>query len=198
MYTTYALIILNTIIFFLVLISRGDLIYLLGFSPARFLQQPWAILTSIFVHASFTHLFVNMLTLFFFGVPLENMIGRRRFLILYFLSGIFGNLLYFLMYFGEDIVGVGASGAIFGVLGAFAILRPSDYVIIFPILVPIPLSLAVFIWIGLNLFGMLFQIGNIGYAAHLGGLLVGISLGKKFKNKVYRYGIEEYINSFEF
>jgi len=198
MYVTYILILLNVFVFFLTLIFGESSIYLLGLSPARLFSQPWTILTSIFVHGGFTHLFVNMLTLFFFGVPLERIIGRDKFLLLYLLSGIFGNLLYLLLYFGQDIVGIGASGAIFGVLGAFAILRPSDYVIMFPILVPIPLSLALLVWIALNVFGMLFQIGNIGYIAHLGGLIVGIALGKKFKRRVYEYDIEEYLNSFEF
>jgi len=198
MYVTYILILINTFVLFLILIFGDNLIYLLGLSPARLPSQPWTIVTSMFVHAGFLHLFVNMLTLFFFGVPLENIIGKKRFLILYFLSGIFGNLLYVLFYFGKDIIGVGASGAIFGVLGAFAMLRPSDYVIMFPILVPIPLSLALVIWIALNIFGMLFQIGNIGYIAHLGGIIVGIALGKKFKREIYNYDIEEYIKSFGF
>jgi len=198
MYITYALIYLNVFVFFLTLIFGEKLIYLLGFSPARFFSEPWTIITSMFVHGGFTHLFVNMLTLYFFGIPLERMIGKKRFLILYFLSGIFGNILYFLLYFGKNIVGVGASGAIFGVLGSFAILRPSDYVIMFPIIVPIPLSIALILWIVLNIFGMLFQIGNIGYVAHLGGLLVGIAFGKKLKREIYEYDIEEYINSFEF
>jgi len=198
MYATLTLIFLNVFVFFLTIMSEGELIYSLGFAPARFFSEPWTIITSMFVHAGFTHLFVNMLTLFFFGIPLERMIGRARFLLLYFLSGIFGNILYFILYYGSDIVGVGASGAIFGVLGAFAILRPSDYIIMFPIFIPIPLSLALILWIALNVFGLLFQIGNIGYAAHLGGLFVGIILGRKFKKKVYRYSIEEYIKSFEF
>ncbi|MEM0379413.1 MAG: rhomboid family intramembrane serine protease [Nanopusillaceae archaeon] len=197
MKANFVLLILNVIMFILTLVFGENFIYFFGFSPLRFFERPWTIFTNLFIHGSFSHLFVNMLTLFIFGDPLERIIGKERFLILYFLSGIFGNLIYFIFYFNQDIFGIGASGCIFGILGAFAILRPQDYVIIFPFMVPISMSTALIIWILFNLFGFIFQIGNVGYIAHLGGLFVGIALGKKFKRK-RRFIIEEYLNSFEF
>jgi membrane associated rhomboid family serine protease len=198
MYATIAIIITNFIVFSFELIMPKKIIYLLGFSPARFYNQPWTIITSMFVHGGFDHIFANMLTLFFFGIPLERMIGSKKFLLVYFVSGIFGNLLYYLLYFGKDIFGIGASGAIFGVLGAFAVMRPGDYVIMFPVMIPIPLALALVLWFLINLIGLIFQLGNIGYAAHLGGLIVGVLFGKKFKKKIIPYEMEEYLNSFEF
>ncbi|MFH7903172.1 MAG: rhomboid family intramembrane serine protease [Candidatus Aenigmatarchaeota archaeon] len=197
MKVTNILIILNVIMFILTLIFKEKIIYLLGFSPLRFFERPWTIFTNLFVHGSDLHLFVNMLTLFIFGNPLEKIIGKKKFLMLYILSGISGNILYYIFYFNQDIIGIGASGSIFGILGAFAILRPHDYVVIFPFMVPIPMTVALIIWILLNVFGFLLQVGNIGYIAHLGGLFVGIILGKKFKRKK-EFFIEEYLNSFEF
>jgi membrane associated rhomboid family serine protease len=100
----------------------------------------WTLLTSIFAHANFTHLFVNMFSLFFVGSFVEKIIGKRRFLIFYLAAGIFAGLFFASLSFlfgngiGErifgnpQIYGVGASGAIFGLLGLLAVLTPKNRV----------------------------------------------------------------------
>ncbi len=101
----------------------------------------WTLLTSMFMHAGFIHLFVNMLSLYFIGCFLEMIIGKKRFFWLYMLSGIFAGLFFALLsfYFGNSIVGraifsdphtyaVGASGAIFAIAGVLAVLTPKNKV----------------------------------------------------------------------
>ncbi len=109
----------------------------------------WTLLTSIFMHANFFHLFVNMFSLFFIGKFLELILGPRRYFWLYIFSGIFAGLFFSLLsfYFGSTIVGrgifgdphtfaVGASGAIFAIAGVLALLTPKNkvYLIAGPLL----------------------------------------------------------------
>lgn len=99
-------------------------------------EKFWTLFTHIFLHGSIFHLFVNMFSLFFVGSVTESIIGRKRFVWFYFLSGIFAGLLYvFSAYFGTmsgytsvfgdvNMGAVGASGALFGLLGILAVLIP--------------------------------------------------------------------------
>jgi membrane associated rhomboid family serine protease len=86
----------------------------------------WTFLTSMFLHSGFLHLFANMFSLFFIGNFLEKIIGKKRFLLVYLFSGILGGIFFvssgFL--FGSNLPGIGASGAIFGILGVLAVLVP--------------------------------------------------------------------------
>jgi len=86
----------------------------------------WTFLTSMFVHGSFFHVFANMFSLFFVGNFLERIIGRKRFFWIYLISGLIGGIFFVLsgFLFKSNIPGVGASGAIFGLLGMLAILVP--------------------------------------------------------------------------
>ncbi len=101
----------------------------------------WTLLTSIFMHANFAHLFFNMFTLFFIGSFVESIIGRKRFVWFYLASGIFASFFFSILayYFGNSVVGgrifggpemfaVGASGALFGLLGIAAIITPKSKV----------------------------------------------------------------------
>ena len=90
-------------------------------------QSLWTLITSMFAHANLIHLLANMFSLFFLGNFLEKIIGKKRFFWVYFISGIFGGILYCISayLFGTiDVAAVGASGAIFGVLGVLAVLVP--------------------------------------------------------------------------
>lgn len=104
-------------------------------------KNVWTIVTSMFLHANFMHLFVNMFSLFFVGSFVEKLIGKKRFLIFYILSGIFAGVFFALLsyFFGAGLIGakifgnptiygVGASGAIFGLLGILAVLTPHNRV----------------------------------------------------------------------
>lgn len=166
----WTLIGLCVIVFIATLVSP-DLVFLLGLEPAAVAERPWTIVTSLFVHGSFWHIFVNMLTLYFFGSFLLGLIGEGKFLIVYFGGGILGSIL-FLLLAPPLSVGIGASGAIFSLGGVLAVLRPRVPVMVFPLPVPVPLWLAV---IGGFLIISLFP--GVAWQAHLGGLVFGLVSG---------------------
>ena len=167
---------INVILFIATLISR-DLILLLGLQPASFLDRPWTIITSMFMHGGFGHIFANMFTLFFFGSSLFQLIGNRRFLLVYLGGGILGNIFY--LFLGHpSIPVVGASGAIFALGGALTMMRPKLRVFVFPIPLPIPLWAAV---IGGFLILSLFP--YVAWQAHLGGLIFGLIAGFLFRKR---------------
>ncbi len=170
------LVIANTVMFLVVSLMPG-LNYLLAFVPAAVLVRPWTIVTYMFLHANLMHLLLNMLGLFFFGPRLEARLGSRHFLALYFTAGIFGAVLTFgLGLFAQAVLFapmVGASGAIMGVLAAYARFWPHDRILIWGIL-PVSAWLMVIatalysVWAGLTGSG-----GNVAHFAHLGGLAAG-------------------------
>ena len=137
------------------------------FVPRYVLVRPWSIVTYMFLHAGFGHIFWNMLGLFFFGPRVEERIGPRRFAQLYFISGISGALLSFI--FAPYAGVVGASAAVFGVMLGFATFWPRDQIMIWGI-IPIEarwlviITTAISIWSGFGGSG-----GNVAHFAHLGG-----------------------------
>lgn len=136
---------------------------------------PWQILTYMFMHAGFIHLFFNMLALWMFGAELENVWGSRKFFVYYLLCGVGGavtNLLYG-FFAGQGAPTVGASGAVFGVLLAFGMLFPNRLIYIY-FLLPIRAKYMVMLWIGLELFyGVTGTSEGVAHFAHLGGAFVG-------------------------
>jgi len=155
---------------FLLTAANPRLLGLLAFVPRFALQQPWTILTYQFAHAGVGHLLFNMLGLFFFGPRLEERLGGRHFLGLYFASGFAGALLSFLN-FGTPIVG--ASAAIFGVFLGFARYWPHERVYIWGVL-PVEARVLVVVMTVLALFGGFgFGGGGVAHFAHLGGFLGG-------------------------
>ena len=80
--------------------------------------------TSIFLHANLSHLFFNMFALFFVGIYLERMVGRRTFFTIFLTSGIIGNLGYLVTASNPQVPAIGASGAVYGVMGALAVIAP--------------------------------------------------------------------------
>jgi len=158
-----------------------SLISLLGLQRAGFLARPWIIVTSMFLHAGFWHIFANMLTLYFFGSYLSQLVGNGRFLLVYFIGGILGNLL-FLLLASPFAIAVGASGAVFAVGGALAIMRPKLPVFVFPILAPVPLIVAI-----IGGFIILSFLPYVAWQAHLGGLVTGLIAGYFFRKRKGRY-----------
>jgi len=146
-----------------------------AFFPAYIFQFPWSFITAIFLHSDFTHLFFNMFALFFFGIQLEKMIGRRRFLFIFFSSGIIGNIGYLLSASNPFTPAIGASGAVYGVMGTLATLAPFMLIFVFGML-PLPMILAAALWIIIDIAG-LFAPSGIANGAHLGGMGVGIIFG---------------------
>ena len=197
-------IIINVIVFIFALIFFSifgieKIFYFLGIQPIAFFNGAfWTLLTSMFMHANFTHLFVNMVSLFFIGSFIEKLIGRKRFFWLYMISGIFAGLLFvFLAYFfgnsdlGARIFGspetlaVGASGAIFALGGLLAVLTPKLRVYVM-FIIPMQMWFAMAVLLGG--FWIASILGNlpIGNTAHFGGLLVGVSYGFYLRKKYPR------------
>jgi len=160
---------------------RPELTYLLGLPPALDPQQPWTIVTSMFVHASFPHILFNMISLYFLGSLLLRLVGEVRFLEVYFIGGIAGNVLYILL--GPAMVpGVGASGAIFAIGGALALLAPRLPVVVFPLPIPVPLWGAMIFFLLIS-----FVMAGIAWQAHLGGFLFGLLAGVYFRRRYRSY-----------
>ncbi len=164
------LIIANTVMF-LVLIAVPVLTQWLAFIPALTFLRPWTLITYMFVHAGFFHLFFNMLILFFFGPPLEGMWGGREFLRFYLVSGLGGAILSYFFAFQSAIVG--ASGAIYGVMLAFAMNWPNMHIHIWGIL-PVKAKWLVGFLTALSVAALIggAQDGTAHWA-HLGGFAAG-------------------------
>jgi membrane associated rhomboid family serine protease len=155
--------------------------YYLGLIPFIFTERPWTLITSMFAHGGFWHIFANMLTFYFFGSFLSRLVGQKKFLLVYFGGGIAGNAVYLLAHMSSQIPLVGASGAIFALAGALVLMVPKLRVFIFPIPAPMPLWLAV-----IGVFVVLTVLAvplHIAWEAHLGGLMAGFIAGYFFRKK---------------
>jgi len=172
-----AFLIVANIILFIATSINTELISLLGFQPAIFFERPWTIVTNLFIHGSIGHILVNMITLYFFGNYLIRLIGKRKFLTVYFIGGILGNVFYILLAPPLSIA-IGASGAVFALGGVLAIMRPKLKVFVFPIPAPVPLWAAV---IGGFLIISFFP--NVAWQAHLGGMVFGLTIGYFFRKR---------------
>ena len=169
------------VLLFIASVIVPELIYLFGLRPVALLQMPWTIVTSMFMHSGFWHLFANMLTLYFFGTALVGLVGERSFLLVYFLGGILGNVAFIFLGSPFSIV-IGASGAVYALGGALAVLRPRVKVFVFPIPVPVPLWAAI-----IGGFIILSLVPFIAWQAHLGGLILGLIAGYFFRRRERRY-----------
>jgi rhomboid protease GluP len=134
------------------------------YNPYVFNGEVWRLFTGMFVHANIAHIVGNMLFLFIYGLRAEDMFDVKEYLLIYFLSGLAGGLL--TLFLWPDTLSVGASGAIFGMIGATMIyLRRAIGQSIITAL------MFVFFLFALNLGP------NVNYLAHLGGLAVGLLIG---------------------
>ena len=168
-----------SVLVFLIQLSSDSIEWVwFAFTPALALDMPWIFVTSIFLHAGFTHLIFNMFALLTFGTLLENIVGGRRFLTIFFAAGIVGNLGYMVTSGDPWVPAIGASGAIFGVIGLLTVLRP--WLIVFVSGLPMPLLVAAIIWAVLDLSG-LFAPSGVAHGAHLAGLFLGVAYGIFFR-----------------
>lgn len=149
-----------------------------AFTPSRFYSAPYTIVTAMFMHSSLQHLMLNMIGLFAFGTMLEHELGAKRWLLIYFTSGFIASMGYALLINSPFIPAVGASGAIFGLIGAMAVLKPKQ--IIYTAYGPVPIILAAIAWGAIEFFS-LFSIDNIAHSAHLFGLIGGVALAFPYK-----------------
>ena len=172
--STYLLVIIGGI-FVLQLIS-DPVTSLFIFDPLLALSQPWRFITSMFLHGSLTHLFFNAYALFLFGNVLETQVSKKDYLIIYFGAGLLGGLLYYASYLLgiiPPIPALGASGAIYGLLGAVAILLPNMRIFFW--FIPMKMRYAAILWLVLEFVGTFNIASGIASAAHLGGLIFGLA-----------------------
>ncbi len=175
------LLVANLIVFLfqVTLLTLQGSIETFGFIPLQAAQRPWTFLTYMFLHGSILHLLFNLIALFMFGGPVEDRFGSRPFIWFYLLCGMSGALLSLLLVQGFAIRDpiVGASGAIYGVLVAFAWHWPDAPIYIFPLPVPIPAK-----WLVTFAFAVSLLLatpwfsgggGGVAHLAHLGGMIAG-------------------------
>ncbi len=151
------------------------------------ITQPWRFISAIFLHGSLSHILSNLFALILFGFILEKTVGSEKFLGIFLISGILANFIAFNFYPSS----LGASGAIMGIIGALAIIRPTMMVWAFGMIVP--MAVAAVIWIIIDAVGI-FIPDNTGHIAHLSGIAFGAIFGiifrfnqqkiKKDKNKI--------------
>lgn len=196
---TYTLIAINVMVFFWELVvgpQAEELIYVWGTTPAdiiRWQQDPWilsTLVTSVFLHGGWLHLIGNMLYLAIFGDNVEGIMGHRRFLAFYLACGIAANLAQIAIAPASTIPGIGASGAIAGVLAAYLLCFPRARVFVgIPLLIymeviALPAILVLGFWFVVQLFNGVATIGmsseatmgGVAWWAHIGGFAAGLVL----------------------
>lgn len=150
----------------------------------------WTLITSMFMHGGLFHIFANMLSLFFIGAVIEKILGPKRYVWFYMLSGIFASLTFVFLSFvfksGLNAYAVGASGALFGLVGLLMLLTPNLSVYVMFIPIPIKMKYAapgllVLLWLISSLAN-----APIANTAHLGGFVFGVIYGLYLKNKFPR------------
>jgi len=184
-FATIALVVFN-IYFFYISLSNPDYYlnnYAFSFNDL-FNGRIFTVFTSMFLHGSIIHLLGNMLFLFVFGRNIEAKTGSFRFLIFYFLCGIFSILAYSLVEDRASLL-IGASGAISGVLGAYLVLFPRNKIraivpiIVFLTVASVPAFVFILIWFLIQLLS-LGTADMVAYSSHIGGFIAGMLLIKSF------------------
>lgn len=176
-----AIIIANAVMFFATTFFR-TLVPVLGLVPALVVRDfwIWQVATYMFLHGGLLHILFNMLALWMFGTELERLWGTRYFLKFYFVTGIGAGVLtvlFSLLPFGfaqqlyQSVV-IGASGAIYALLLAYALYFPDRPIYLYFVF-PIPARIFVLIMGAIAFYSSLSEAGGVANATHLGGLLVG-------------------------
>ena len=171
-----------TLMFFIALIFPSSF-YIFALFPDRFILMPWQLITSMFFHVDFGHYLVNAIVLLFFGGELERRVGSKNYLKIFLLSGFAGNIGYltFALLTGSSSGALGASGAIYGIMGTLAIIAPEIRVLFF-FFIPMSIRVALLIFAAYDLLMLpLSSVTGVAHAAHLAGLVVGLYYGEKLK-----------------
>lgn len=155
--------------------TSGQIHQLLAMDPGHFLTRPWGAVTYLFVHSGFIHLAANMIWFYLLGTAVENRLGSRSFLLFYFYCGVGAALVSLMLSFIVPVGPmIGASGAVFGVSVAFAILWPDAELMVFPIPVPIKARTLVLAAAVIELvLAQMPAMSGVAHEAHLGGMLAG-------------------------
>jgi membrane associated rhomboid family serine protease len=168
------LLLINTGIFFLEFFWGPELIHLLGLTPVLVRKgYIWQPVTYMFLHGGMFHLLFNMFALWMFGGEIERTWGTREFVKYYFITGTGAGLLTFLLSFNSPTPTIGASGAVFGILVAFALMFPNRLIYLY-FLFPVKAKYLVIFFAIIEFFASLRHTSDgIGHFAHLGGLIIG-------------------------
>lgn len=141
----------------------------------------WTLITSVFSHNYFFHLFINLFAFYGFGLVVENTLGTRRFVTFYLASGVVASLAHsYVSYYLLDQPGLpalGASGAVAAVILFFSLRFPEEKILLLGI-IPLPAIFAALVFVGLDIWGLVAQTQGgdlpIGHGAHLGGAFYGL------------------------
>jgi membrane associated rhomboid family serine protease len=190
-YVMWSLLAVNFAIFFFQVSIAPDSVaaidHLAGLVPAAFggavqsatLPAPLTLVTYMFLHANFMHVFGNMIFLFVFGDDIEEAIGHWRFLAFYLACGIGGGIAYVLSGPSSNIDLIGASGAVAGVISAYAMFRPCAKVTVLLGLIPLRLRAywVIGFWVVMQIADLANGVQNgVAYWCHIGGLVTGAVL----------------------
>ena len=162
-------------------IPGGEVVDWLCFQPSRLLGgHVYELVTYQFLHSGLTHLFFNMLCLYFFGPDVERAVGTRRFYAFFLGCGAGGVLATLVPYFstGSNPLVAGASGSVMGVLVAFAVLDPDRRVYLFPLPFPLNARALVLIFIVMQVLSAFDGSRNVSVATHVGGMAAGFAFIK--------------------
>lgn len=186
------IIIINVLMLVLTYLNNPLMSRWFALNPISFIWKPWQLVTYMFMHGGFGHLFFNMYTLFIFGSVLENVWGTKKFLTFYFVTGIGAALVNIGVQYltGSFALTVGASGAIYGILMGYAMLYPDSMLTL--ILPPVSMKAK---WFVLIFAGIELLLGisnnpadNVAHFAHLGGLVFAFILLMFWKKRRRLYG----------
>ncbi len=171
--------------YLLQIITGGAITEILQFDPYLALNEPWRFITPIFVHGGVIHLLFNAYALFLFGPIVERKLTKKEFLMLFFLGGIVASLAYYatiILGIGLPVPAVGASGAIYAILGAAAVLYPEMTIFIW--FFPMKMKYAVIFWVITQSLGTFDVSSGVASAAHLGGLIFGYLFTKQLISSI--------------
>ncbi len=162
----------------------------LGCRPSYLLSPKiYTIITHMYIHGGILHLLMNMIFLLFIGMPFEERVGSKKFVFIYFGAGILGVLLNAMITYSypslnPDVIGIGASGAIFGIIAAYAFLYPRDEIIapLGPIITKVPVILVAVVYFLIETVFVLFLVqDSVGHIVHVGGFVAGIYIALLLK-----------------
>jgi membrane associated rhomboid family serine protease len=171
------LIIINVLVFVAQLtldrsIGLTDLLALYPYNSGLF--KPYQLITHMFAHGGFLHILLNMYALWMFGTILERVWGPKKFLAFYLICGLAAGLTQMLLV--QNAPAIGASGAIMGLLAAFAYLFPNTEFFIIPIPFPVKAKYMVAVIAAIDLFSGIHGTDDVAHFAHIGGLVMGFIL----------------------
>jgi len=162
-----------------------QVIQVFGLVPNKVLggQQLWTLITCAFFHAGIVHILGNTYFLDVFGDNVEDLLGKRRFLFLYFVSAIVGSILQVGFQTDPAMPSIGASGAVAGLMGAYLVLFPRVklYLVLFFLRFRLGVTWYLGFWVGFNVFNAFAGGEDVAWMAHVGGFIAGVLIGMRYR-----------------